>query len=200
MSFTRLWPTRLRTRKFGLLISSSEYLTSSAVKAVPSCHLTLLRSLIFQVRPSADRPPFSTLGISRARSGTKLPSASMYQSVEKSCHQTAWSTSMPGISGLKTVGSCESAAMIWPRGLSGGAAARPTWAKADAGTAMPAAAPAPKTISVRRLGARSPSVCPNAPCFVSSTIVQPPWSGAWHSSTVRRKRSGVGQSPPHGHQ
>src|SRR6478609_1094255 len=62
MSFTRLWPTRLRARKSGLLISSSENLTSSAVNDVPSCHFTALRSLIFQVRPSAESPPFSIVG------------------------------------------------------------------------------------------------------------------------------------------
>src|SRR6266581_3580637 len=62
MSLTKLWPTRLRARKLVSLIRSRENFTSSAEKAVPSCHFTSVRSLIFQVRPSADRPPFSRVG------------------------------------------------------------------------------------------------------------------------------------------
>ncbi|MNL59352.1 hypothetical protein D3C87_1830690 [compost metagenome] len=36
------------------------------------------------------------------------------------CHHTPWSTSLPGISGLNTVGSCEMPAITCPRGADGG--------------------------------------------------------------------------------
>ncbi len=77
---TSSWPWRLPARKSGLFKSSIEYLTSSAVKGAPSCHLTPSRSLIVQVRPSAETPPFSTVGTSFASCGMKLPLGSTPQS------------------------------------------------------------------------------------------------------------------------
>lgn len=47
----------------------------------------------------------------------------MNHKVLNNCHQTPWSTSLPGISGLNTVGSCEMPATTWPRGADGGDAA-----------------------------------------------------------------------------
>ena len=64
----------------GSLAYSQLNTTSSAVKGLPSCHLT--PGLSFQVTdlPSADRPPFWIDGISAARIGMRLPSASQLAS------------------------------------------------------------------------------------------------------------------------
>ena len=49
---------------------------SSAVKGLPSCHWTFAFSRQVTERPSFATPPFSRLGISAARKGTRLPSGS----------------------------------------------------------------------------------------------------------------------------
>src|SRR5512137_776026 len=49
---------------------------SSAVKGCPSCQVTPFFSFQVTDLPSADSPPFSRVGISAARIGTRLPSAS----------------------------------------------------------------------------------------------------------------------------
>src|SRR5437016_3820135 len=64
MSLTSSCPALRAAANFGLLTRSRLNFTSSAVKGVPSCHLTLLRSLMRQLSPSAEMPPFSMLGIS----------------------------------------------------------------------------------------------------------------------------------------
>ena len=79
----RSWPARRPDRNFGSTSRARLYFTSSAVKGVPSCHFTSERSFTRQCSPSADTPPFSTVGISAARSGTKLPSGSERHSVPK---------------------------------------------------------------------------------------------------------------------
>jgi hypothetical protein len=50
--------------------------TSSAVKGWPSCQVTPRLSFQVTERPSADRPPFSRVGISAASCGIRLPSKS----------------------------------------------------------------------------------------------------------------------------
>ena len=50
--------------------------TSSAVKGLPSCHVTPRLSRHTTQVPSLARPPLSTLGTSAARAGTMLPSGS----------------------------------------------------------------------------------------------------------------------------
>ena len=54
ISRTRSWPARRPLRKLGETISSRVYFTSSAVKGLPSCHLTSSRSLTFHCKPSAE--------------------------------------------------------------------------------------------------------------------------------------------------
>ena len=117
MSLTSAWPMRVRALKPGALISSSVYLTSSAVKGVPSCQVTPSRSLTFQARPPSEMPPLASVGTSTARSGMRLPLGSATHIVLKICIQTVSSTSMPGISGLKAVGSCDRPTTTCPVGL-----------------------------------------------------------------------------------
>jgi hypothetical protein len=64
----------------GSLAYSQLNTTSSAVKGLPSCHLT--PGFSFQVTdlPSAARPPFSSEGISAARTSFMLPSGSQQAS------------------------------------------------------------------------------------------------------------------------
>ena len=49
---------------------------SSALNGVPSCHVTPRLSFHTTDRPSAATPPFSRLGISAARIGSRTPSPS----------------------------------------------------------------------------------------------------------------------------
>ena len=49
---------------------------SSAVTGFPSCQVTFRLSFQVTERPSFATPPFSRLGISAARKGTRLPSGS----------------------------------------------------------------------------------------------------------------------------
>src|SRR5581483_3728653 len=88
--------------------------TSRAVKAWPSCHLTSLRSLTVKTVPSFEMPPLAWVGMATARSGTKLPLASMRQRSSKIAMWTPRWLSMVGMSGLKFCGSCEMPTMIWP--------------------------------------------------------------------------------------
>jgi hypothetical protein len=60
----------------GSLQNSQLKTTSSAVKGLPSCQVTPRLSFQVTLLPSADRPPFCAGGISAARIGTRLPSAS----------------------------------------------------------------------------------------------------------------------------
>ena len=50
--------------------------TSSAVKGLPSCQTTFFFSFQVTDKPSFATPPFWTLGVSAARTGTTLPSGS----------------------------------------------------------------------------------------------------------------------------
>ena len=60
----------------GSAANSQVNTTSSAVKGFPSCHWTFLFSFQVTERPSFATPPFSRVGTSAARIGTRLPSGS----------------------------------------------------------------------------------------------------------------------------
>ena len=60
----------------GSRANSQVKMQSSAVNGWPSCQLTPFLSFQTTVLPSADRPPFSRVGISAARIGTRLASLS----------------------------------------------------------------------------------------------------------------------------
>ena len=60
----------------GSFANSQVKTQSSAVNGLPSCHVTLRLSFQVTDLPSAATPPFSRVGISAARMGTRLPSLS----------------------------------------------------------------------------------------------------------------------------
>src|SRR5258708_29445832 len=122
MSRTSSCPARRADLKLGLTRSSIENLTSSAVKDAPSCHLTPLRSLIVQLSPSAEIPPFATVGISAASCGVKLPSGPTPQSGLKKVRQAPSWPSLGGLSGWDAAGPRPPPTVPGRRALAGGAA------------------------------------------------------------------------------
>ena len=76
-STVRSLQTAIVARRVAGSFTYSEVKTqSSAVKGLPSCQVTPFFSFQVTDLPSAARPPFSRLGISAARIGTRLPSLS----------------------------------------------------------------------------------------------------------------------------
>src|SRR5437660_9575500 len=98
--------------------------TSAAVNGAPSCQVTPRRRWMVYCRPSLEIPPFSTVGIVAARFGTNCRWGLMRDRASKRHMCTPRSTSMWGLSGLNTVGSCESPTMTCPP-FCGAAAALP---------------------------------------------------------------------------
>ena len=65
-------------------LSAREFLAFlSAVKGLPSCHLTPCFSFQITLMPSAERPPLALVGASAARQGIRLPSLSQPASGSK---------------------------------------------------------------------------------------------------------------------
>src|SRR6185503_2991286 len=96
------------------MISSCVNFTSFDVNGLPSCHLTPFRSFTRYSSPFFWMPPFFTVGISIARLGRNWAFSSTRHRLSKRPKCTPRSTSMCGRTGLKTVGSWESATTIWP--------------------------------------------------------------------------------------
>jgi hypothetical protein len=74
------------------MMTSSVKATSSAENGCPSCHVTSGRSLIVQMSPSFETPPFSTVGISVARLGMNFPWGSIFHRESKTVNSTHVST------------------------------------------------------------------------------------------------------------
>src|SRR5262250_1091350 len=88
--------------------------TSLAVKGWPSCHFTPRLSLMTYSSPFFWMPPFFADGTSVARLGLNCACSSTLHRLSKMPKCTPWSTSMCGRTGLKTVGSCDSATTTCP--------------------------------------------------------------------------------------
>src|SRR5438132_7073570 len=74
-AISRYWPM-LTAAVAGSTEYSQLKTTSSAVKGLPSCHVTFFFSRQVTDRPSFARSPFWRLGTSAARTGVMLPSES----------------------------------------------------------------------------------------------------------------------------
>lgn len=108
------YPTLVNAPNFGLATSSQVNFTSLDVKGLPSCHVTPFRSLTVYSSPFLEMPPFFADGISVARFGMNCAFSSVRHRLSNRPKWTPRSTSMCGRSGLKTVGSCESATTTCP--------------------------------------------------------------------------------------
>src|SRR6266446_4528431 len=81
--------------------------TSSAVNGRPSCHCTPFLSFQVTDMPSAAIPPFSTSGISAARTGTRFPSGSHAASGSQKIRHPSESLAPTAKWGLSKVGPCQ---------------------------------------------------------------------------------------------
>src|SRR5215510_7936499 len=185
--------------------------TSLAVKGWPSCHFTPRLSLMTYSRPFALMPPLRDDGTSVARLGLNCARSSTRHRLSKMPKCTPWSTSMCGRTGLKTVGSCDSATTTCPPFLTLSAAS--TTLRSSRGpraTAAPAPPRRPSAVLRERTMVRALVSEGAVVCFGVGVIGVPSWrdyaGGGWacqgnpalgEAPHARPFPNGEDDTPPH---
>jgi len=106
--FTPSAATEVDAADLGSAMSEKVKATSSALKGVPSDHLTFWRSFHVTVMRSADTPPLATVGISAARPFASGFASGPYDASGSVTRRAASLSLMPvARCGLRIVGACQ---------------------------------------------------------------------------------------------